>query len=230
MTYEPHATAVGLCAMLEGLWLRLMMGTEDVTAESAHHAALRISCLGLSETVLARRRSAPPRSHDRSITKKGNTMTSITRRLGADHRPRRRPVGLGLRNCDGRGQGPDRLRLVRLRGPGIPSGLCRQERRFADLHLLRRRGRGLPEDALRLQDRPRASLLAERGEMARGRAAAAARHVEDRGLERSQSRHHGDEGSGDDRRRHGLVHAVGLGQHAPHLQFREDRREGRRSR
>ena len=25
--------------MLEGLWLRLMMGTEDVTRETAHHAA-----------------------------------------------------------------------------------------------------------------------------------------------------------------------------------------------
>ena len=32
-----------LSAMLEGLWLRLMMGTEDVTRESAHHAALRLS-------------------------------------------------------------------------------------------------------------------------------------------------------------------------------------------
>jgi AcrR family transcriptional regulator len=37
--FEPYATAVGLCAMLEGLWLRLMMGTEGMTRESAHHAA-----------------------------------------------------------------------------------------------------------------------------------------------------------------------------------------------
>ena len=37
--YEPYATAVGLCAMLEGLWLRLMMGTEGVTRESAHDVA-----------------------------------------------------------------------------------------------------------------------------------------------------------------------------------------------
>ena len=81
--------------------------------------------------------------------------------------------------------------------------------------------------ALRLQGRPCASLLAERGQMARGRAAAAARHLEDRGLEGPQSRHHEDEGSGDDRRRHGVVHAVGLGQHDPHLQQREGRREGR---
>ena len=32
-------TGLALSAMLEGLWLRLMMGTEDVTRESAHHAA-----------------------------------------------------------------------------------------------------------------------------------------------------------------------------------------------
>ena len=37
--FDPHATALGLSAMLEGLWLRLMMGTEEVTRESAHHAA-----------------------------------------------------------------------------------------------------------------------------------------------------------------------------------------------
>lgn len=37
--FEPHATALGLSAMLEGLWLRLMMGTEEVTRETAHHAA-----------------------------------------------------------------------------------------------------------------------------------------------------------------------------------------------
>ena len=33
------ATALALSAMLEGLWLRLMMGTEDVTRETAHQAA-----------------------------------------------------------------------------------------------------------------------------------------------------------------------------------------------
>jgi len=37
--FDPHATALGLSAMLEGLWLRLMMGTEDVTRESAQHAS-----------------------------------------------------------------------------------------------------------------------------------------------------------------------------------------------
>jgi AcrR family transcriptional regulator len=37
--FEPVSTALGLSAMLEGLWLRLMMGTEDVTRETAHHAA-----------------------------------------------------------------------------------------------------------------------------------------------------------------------------------------------
>ena len=44
------------------------------------------------------------------------------------------------------------------------------------------------------------SLLAERGEMARGRPAAAARHLEDRRLERPHARHHGDEGPGHHRR------------------------------
>lgn len=37
--YDPHATALALSATLEGLWLRLMMGTEDVTRETALHAA-----------------------------------------------------------------------------------------------------------------------------------------------------------------------------------------------
>jgi AcrR family transcriptional regulator len=37
--FEPQATALALSAMLEGLWLRLMMGTEDVTRETAFQAA-----------------------------------------------------------------------------------------------------------------------------------------------------------------------------------------------
>jgi TetR/AcrR family transcriptional repressor of bet genes len=37
--FEPVATALGLSAMLEGLWLRLMMGTEEVTRETAYKAA-----------------------------------------------------------------------------------------------------------------------------------------------------------------------------------------------
>lgn len=37
--FEPVATALALSAMLEGLWLRLMMGTEDVTRETALKAA-----------------------------------------------------------------------------------------------------------------------------------------------------------------------------------------------
>ncbi len=38
--FEPRATALALSAMLEGLWLRLMMGTEEVTRETALKAAL----------------------------------------------------------------------------------------------------------------------------------------------------------------------------------------------
>jgi len=37
--YEPHVMALALSAMTEGLWLRLMMGTEDTTRESALQAA-----------------------------------------------------------------------------------------------------------------------------------------------------------------------------------------------
>jgi AcrR family transcriptional regulator len=37
--FEPHAAALALSATLEGLWLRLMMGTEDVTRETALKAA-----------------------------------------------------------------------------------------------------------------------------------------------------------------------------------------------
>ncbi|MGE0500825.1 MAG: transcriptional regulator BetI [Rhizobiaceae bacterium] len=38
--YDPQATALALSAMLEGLWLRLMMGTEEVTRETAMQAAM----------------------------------------------------------------------------------------------------------------------------------------------------------------------------------------------
>ena len=37
--FDPQATALGLSAMLEGLWLRLMMSTGEVTRETAHQAA-----------------------------------------------------------------------------------------------------------------------------------------------------------------------------------------------
>jgi AcrR family transcriptional regulator len=38
-SFDPYSTALGLSAMLEGLWLRLMMGSEDVTREIAQQAA-----------------------------------------------------------------------------------------------------------------------------------------------------------------------------------------------
>lgn len=38
-SYEPVSCALALSAMLEGLWLRLMMGTEEVTRETAYQAA-----------------------------------------------------------------------------------------------------------------------------------------------------------------------------------------------
>jgi len=37
--YEPQVMALALSAMLEGLWLRLVMGTEDTTRETALQAA-----------------------------------------------------------------------------------------------------------------------------------------------------------------------------------------------
>lgn len=37
--FDPHSLALALSAMLEGLWLRLMMGTEDTTRETALQAA-----------------------------------------------------------------------------------------------------------------------------------------------------------------------------------------------
>jgi AcrR family transcriptional regulator len=37
--FEPTGTALALSAMLEGLWLKLMMGSEDVTRETACQAA-----------------------------------------------------------------------------------------------------------------------------------------------------------------------------------------------
>ena len=38
-TYEPQVMALALSAMLEGLWLRMMMGTEDTTRETALQSA-----------------------------------------------------------------------------------------------------------------------------------------------------------------------------------------------
>jgi AcrR family transcriptional regulator len=38
--FEPHTIALALSASLEGLWLRLMMGTEQVTREAAQQAAI----------------------------------------------------------------------------------------------------------------------------------------------------------------------------------------------
>ncbi|TJX68187.1 MAG: TetR family transcriptional regulator, partial [Mesorhizobium sp.] len=37
--YEPQVMALALSAMLEGLWLRLMMGTENTTRETSLQAA-----------------------------------------------------------------------------------------------------------------------------------------------------------------------------------------------
>lgn len=37
--FDAWATALALAAMLEGLWLRMMMGAENVTREAAHQAA-----------------------------------------------------------------------------------------------------------------------------------------------------------------------------------------------
>ncbi len=37
--FDSDRAALGISAMLEGLWLRLMMGTENVTRETAHEAA-----------------------------------------------------------------------------------------------------------------------------------------------------------------------------------------------
>jgi AcrR family transcriptional regulator len=38
--FDPPATALGLCALLEGLWLRLMMGGDDISREKAHAASV----------------------------------------------------------------------------------------------------------------------------------------------------------------------------------------------
>lgn len=39
-TFDPDAVALALCSSLEGLWLRLMMGTSNVTRQSALQCAL----------------------------------------------------------------------------------------------------------------------------------------------------------------------------------------------
>jgi AcrR family transcriptional regulator len=37
--FDAFSTALGLSSMMEGLWLRLMMGSDNATRESARHAA-----------------------------------------------------------------------------------------------------------------------------------------------------------------------------------------------
>ena len=49
--YEPQVIALALSAMLEGLWLRLMMGTEDVTRETALQAANEFLVVGISKAL-----------------------------------------------------------------------------------------------------------------------------------------------------------------------------------
>ena len=49
--YEPQVMALALSAMLEGLWLRLMMGTEDTTRETALQAANEFLAGGIPETL-----------------------------------------------------------------------------------------------------------------------------------------------------------------------------------
>ena len=58
MPFEPQATALALTAMLEGLWLRLMMGTEDITREIGAAGRHGISVVGVSRSTI---RGAAPR-------------------------------------------------------------------------------------------------------------------------------------------------------------------------
>lgn len=59
--FDPPVAALGLSAALEGLWLRLMMGTDDVTRESAHQAAsdLLASIFPKHYSRKARKEAAP---------------------------------------------------------------------------------------------------------------------------------------------------------------------------
>jgi len=56
--------ALALSAMLEGLWLRLMMGTEDVTRETAAEAATAFLCTVFPRHYPRRQLAAVPRIRD----------------------------------------------------------------------------------------------------------------------------------------------------------------------
>jgi len=63
--FGPVRTALALAAMLEGLWLRLMMGGDDISREKAHEAAIEHLATVFPkhfnrEGVLARKQSALP--------------------------------------------------------------------------------------------------------------------------------------------------------------------------
>ena len=58
--YEPQVDGAGaVSAMLEGLWLRLMMGTEDVTRETAHAGGQRTFWPRLSRSIFRGSDSRP---------------------------------------------------------------------------------------------------------------------------------------------------------------------------
>ena len=51
--------ALGLSAMLEGLWLRLMMGGDDISREKAHEAAVEHLTIVFPRHFPLQRASAP---------------------------------------------------------------------------------------------------------------------------------------------------------------------------
>jgi TetR/AcrR family transcriptional repressor of bet genes len=62
--FDPVSIALALSAMLEGLWLRLMMGTEDVTRETAAEAATAFLCAVFPRHYPRRQPPAVPRIRD----------------------------------------------------------------------------------------------------------------------------------------------------------------------
>ena len=60
-SFDPVKVALGLSAMLEGLWLRLMMGGDDISREKAHEAAVEHLTIVFPRHFPLQRTAAGPR-------------------------------------------------------------------------------------------------------------------------------------------------------------------------
>ena len=172
-----------------------MMGTEDVTRETALKAATEFLAAVFPKHY-AREGGRHPGARV-SQPKRGTTMKKLTRRLtliaGLACALSASAVALG----DRRRQGPDVFDWAGYEDPSFHQKYIEKNGDAPTFAFFGDEDEAFEKLRSGFKADLAPSLLAKRREVARGRAAAAARHLEDRRLERPAARHHGDEGSGD---------------------------------